>query len=322
MTDYQELKYLCESDSMKATIEKYGVAIIPGVLSDEQCQDMVNGIWSHFEHITQKWETPIDRQDTSTWMQYSKLYPIHSMLYQHWDVGHSQPVWNLRQNTDIVDIFSKFWNCKPEELLVSFDGLSFHLPPETTNKGWFRNNTWFHCDQSFIRPDFECLQSWITGLDIDEGDATLAFYESSNQLHEEFGKTFGITNNTDWHKLTKEQEQFYKDKCSLKKIKCPKGSLVLWDSRTIHCGVEASKNRPNPKCRSVVYLCYQPRSLATIRQLSKKQKAFRELRLTSHWPCKPKLFPKFPRTYGKELPVISSINTPQLTDLGKRLAGF
>jgi len=60
--------------------------------------------------------------------------------------------------------------------------------------------------------------------------------ESSNNFHEEFAKKFNITNKSDWYKLNKEETQFYLEKdCLYKKIKCPKGSLVFWDSRTIHC---------------------------------------------------------------------------------------
>jgi hypothetical protein len=322
MTEYEDSKYFCDINTLKSTAEKYGVAIIPNVLTDEECQTMVDGIWGHFEHITQNWETPIKKNDKKSWRGLYRLFPMHSMLFQHWNVGHCQAVWDLRQKKEIVDIFSKFWKCKSEDLLVSFDGLSFHMPPEETRRGWNRNNTWYHTDQSFTRPKFECLQSWVTGLDVEDGDATLAFYEGSHKLHNDFGKRFEITDKKDWYKLTHDEEQFFKDKCLEKKIKCPKGSLVFWDSRTIHCGVEAYKDRKNKKFRAVVYLCYQPRQLATKAMIKKKQKAFNEMRLTSHWPCKPKLFPKNPRTYGQELPDITPIEKPKLTKLGKFLAGF
>jgi len=36
----------------------------------------------------------------------------------------------------------------------------------------------------------------------------------------------------------------------------------------------------------------------------------------------PKLFPKSPRTYGGEIPEFNQIHQPQLTDIGRRLAGF
>ena len=84
---------------------------------------------------------------------------------------------------------------------------------------------------------------------------------------------------------------------------------------------ESYKNRKNPKWRSVVYICYQPRSLATEAMLRKKRKALNDLRTTSHWPAKPN-FSKNPRTYGGELPVVTPIDPPNLSELGIRLAGF
>lgn len=56
--------------------------------------------------------------------------------------------------------------------------------------------------------------------------------------------------------------------------------------------------------------------------MQKKQKAFEELRTTSHWPHKIKLFPKQPRTYGRDYEIVTEIQPPVLTDIGKKLAGF
>jgi len=57
-------------------------------------------------------------------------------------------------------------------------------------------------------------------------------------------------------------------------------------------------------------------------ELKKKTKAFNEMRMTSHWPCKATLFPKKPRTWGKVLPEIVPIDPPRLTELGRKLSGF
>jgi hypothetical protein len=284
---------------------------------------MITKVWDFFENITKEWEIPINRNNKDTWREFYKLYPLHSMLIQHWGIGHSQAVWNLRQNINIVEIFAYFWECNVDELLVSFDGLSFNLPPEVTKRGWNKGNTWYHTDQSFKNNKFNCIQSFITGLDINEHDSTLSFMEGSNNFHGEFGYKYNITNKTDWYKLTKEQNEFYLEKgCTIKNIKCPKGSLVLWDSRTIHCGIEANKKRSVPNIRTVIYLCYMPRYLCNKSNLKKKQKAFNELRTTTHNPCKIKLFPKYPRTYGNTLPSISEIKKPILNELGQTLAGF
>lgn len=322
-SDYEFEKYICDKYTLRQTIDTYGVAIIPNVLNDDQCQSIVDGIWDFLEHITQEWTTPIDRNNIDTWKEFYKLYPKHSMLLQHWGVGHAQVSWDIRQNINIIDIFAHFWNCNKEDLLVSFDGFSLHLPPEITNKGWFRGNTWYHTDQSYTKPDFKCIQSFITGLDINPDDATLTIMEGSNKYHSEFRDVYNITDKTDWYRLTDEQYQFYYDKgCQIKYIKCPKGSLVLWDSRTIHCGIEPTKKRSEPTIRSIIYLCYMPRHFATKKDLEKKKKAFNDLRTTNHYPCKIKLFSNLPRTYGGELPNITPIPPPDLDDIGETLAGF
>lgn len=326
MDDYEFIKYVTDKEGLRETINKYGVAIIPCVLNTEECNKIVNGLWDYFEHISESWDKPINRNDETTWREIYTLFPLHSMLFQHLNSGHTQISWDIRQNEKIVEIFSHFWNCKKEELLVSFDGFSFNLPPEKTKKGWNRGNTWYHTDQSFLRNDFECIQSWVTGLDVNNGDATLGFMEGSNNFHKEFATKYGITDKDDWYKLTKEQEQFYTEKgCQYKKIICPKGSLVFWDSRTIHCGVEALKTRPISNFRAIIYLCYMPRHLCDKKNLEKKIKAFNELRTTSHYPHKIKMFGKTPRTYGGDITNINSINPinkPSLTELGLKLAGF
>jgi hypothetical protein len=322
-TQYECNKYLCTKETLRKTLDTYGVAIVPSVLNEEETTNMVSGMWDFFEHITQEWHKPINRSDKKSWKGIHKLYPMHSMLIQYFSVGQAQVSWDLRQNPKIVDIFSEFWKCPSQDLLVSADGFSFNMPPEETNRGWNRNNTWYHTDQSFLRPEFECMQTWVTGLDVEDGDATLAFYEGSNKFHRKFAKEFNITKKQDWYKLNEDEEQFYINAgCEKKKIMCPKGSLVCWDSRTIHCGTEANRARKNPKHRAVIYLCYQPRIYTTEAQLKKKLKALEDMRTTSHWPCKVKLFGKNPRTYGNELPKITQIPPPVLTPLGRKLTGY
>ena len=323
MTCYEYEKYVTSKEKMRETLEEYGVAIIPNVLDEKECDNMLSGIWNYFEHITQEWETPINRNNEKSWRGFYELFPSHSMLVQHWNIGHSQACWDVRQNEKVLDIYSHFWNCSKEELLTSFDGLSFNIPPEVTKKGWNRNNCWLHSDQSFTENDFKCLQGWVTALDINEDDATLAFLEGSHNFHQHFAREFEITEKNNWYKLDDiEKEFYYNNECYYRKIKCPKGTLVLWDSRTIHCGVEANKGRANPNFRAIIYTCYMPRQVATKKELEKRKKAFEEMRMTSHWPCKVKLFPKMPRTYGKELPKITCIEKPKLEEIGYKLVGY
>lgn len=318
-TEYE--RYICDKDSLRETLDTYGVAIIPSVLTSTECNKMSSGMWDFFEHITQEWTTPIDRSDTSTWRGIYDLSPLHSQLFQHWNVGHCQASWDIRQKKKIVDIFARLWNCEKKDLLTSFDGFSMCLPPEATNKGW-QNKTWFHTDQSYVRNDMECIQSWVTANDVTADDASLAIYEGSHLLHEEFAVAYNKTGVDDWYKFKDDEERFYSSRCTAKKIICPKGSMVFWDSRTIHCGTNPVRSRGVENIRQVIYLCYMPRSLCTSQYLGKKQNYFETMRTCNHWPCKPKAFPKNPRTYGGKLPTITAIDKPVLTPLGLKLAGF
>lgn len=322
---YEHEKYKCDSVAdVKEKLEEFGVAVLPAVLNDDECQRMKDGMWDYLEHITSKFELPISRKDPKSWRELPKLFPKHSMLIQQWSIGHAHFIWELRQNPKILRIFSELWSVPEEQLIVSFDGASFHMPPEKTNLGWFRGTTWFHTDQSYTRNDFECVQSWATAYDVDEGDATLAFLEGSHKFHAGFAKEFSKSDKSDWYKLGSAEElEFYKSRgCLQRYIKCPAGSLVFWDSRTIHCGQEAIPGRKKSNHRCVAYLCYSPRNMATEAILRKRIKAFEELRTTNHYPYKPKLFPKNPRTYGAPLPVINEITPPVLSEIGRRLVGY
>lgn len=319
---YEYEKYICESKDTKKNIEEYGVAIIPSVLNKDEIDDMRKGMWSYLGHVTQNFEKPIKEEDPSSWVEYQKLYPKHAMLLQQYGIGHHQFVWDVRQNPNVVKVFSELWSVKEEDLLVSFDGASFHFPPEETNRGWYRK-TWYHTDQSYFKPGFECVQSWVTAYDVDEGDATLAFMEGSNKHHKDFQDIMQISDKSDWYKHSGEEQSVYETfGCQEKRIRCKAGDMVLWDSRTIHCGTEPIKGRDKIKIRNVVYICMLPRSLSNDANLKKKRKAFEELRMTTHWPHKPKLFPINPRTYGGPLPNVIQVEKPELSDLGKRLAGY
>jgi hypothetical protein len=93
-----------------------------------------------------------------------------------------------------------------------------------------------HTDQSFARNDFECIQSWVTANHVDTGDATLALLEGSHLYHEDFGAHFGITDRENWFNIKGNEEymQFYLERgCVKRYLRCPRGSLVLLDSRLI-----------------------------------------------------------------------------------------
>ena len=320
--NYKE--YISNLDNVKENLEKYGIAVIPNILSNEECKKNANLAWKEFNVLTSKMNIPLDKKNPNSYKTILDFFPLHSMLLQHNSIGHMQFVWNVRQTINVAKVFAKIWDCSIEDLLSSFDGVSFHMPPEITNRGWYRGNDWLHTDQSSTKFNLETIQGFVSLYDINEYDASLCVHEGSHKYHKDFFDTFKIECKKDWFKLQNdEQYNYFVNKNCLKTcIKCKKGSLVLWDSRVFHQGIEPQKERTNPNFRLIVYVCMTNRNRSKEKDLKKKQKAFNELRMTTHCPHRPLLFSKNPRTYGKDLPDIVEIKKPILTELGKKLAGF
>ena len=60
---YEFNKYCTDSENLKKTLDNYGVAIIPSILNDIECNQMQNGAWSYLEHITQNMGNPIKKNN-------------------------------------------------------------------------------------------------------------------------------------------------------------------------------------------------------------------------------------------------------------------
>lgn len=322
--NYNELTsykyYTSDYINLVENLKTNGVAVIENLLNNDEIEDMRNGIWDWLEYTTTHFDNPIERNNVDTWKTWYKMKPNKDMLLQTFSIGQSQFSWNVRQNPKVVDVFSKIWSVEPTELITSMDAVSFHIPPEVTNKGWYENNDWLHIDSSYMRNDFECVQGFVTAFDINDGDATLSLLEGSNNYHFEFKNKFNIKKDMEWYKLSNEELNFYYEEgCMRHNVLAPAGSLILWDSRTVHSGMQPLKTRKEPNFRLVSYVCMTPKKLVSKETLNYRINAFENLNTTTHCPHRPKLFPKFPRYLNLDTPPVLK---PKLTDLGKSLVGY
>ena len=150
-------------ENFKEDLKDKGIAVIPNILSKKELENSRNDMWNMLEYLTEDFDVSIDRNNKETWKSYYDLCPLEDMLLQYWKVGHSQYVWNLRQNMNIIKIFSKIYDCDINELLVSFDCISIHFPPEITKVGRYQEDkeNWYHFDQSSNKKGFHCRISII-----------------------------------------------------------------------------------------------------------------------------------------------------------------
>ena len=100
--------------------------------------------------------------------------------------------------------------------------------------------------------DFKCIQGLITLFDVENGDATLACWPESHKHHEDFGKKFNLNKSFAQGGRGENQydyQEFGGDKPKTEYLKslglspccveAKAGSLVLWDSRTVHQAIQS-----------------------------------------------------------------------------------
>lgn len=299
-------------------LEEHGYAVIPSVIPLEKVQFYRNRFWDWMESFN----SGIDRANQSTWKE--EYWPISIRgLLQHYRIGHSKFVWDMRSEPNVIDIFSTLWGT--DDLLVSFDGACLSYP------GTRNTESWAHLDQGpKLAGKYCCVQGLVTLSNAGPGMGGLLVYDGSHKKHKEFFDAFPDTaasvGTSNWCKLEPRHWEWYKQQgCVEIQPSAPLGSVILWDSRTVHWAARPEPDKTH--CRMAIYVCYVPRSFATKKDIEKKRKAFTERRMTSHWPAKPKLFAKNPRTYGRTEALKRFTDRPVLgkeeeTALILKLAGF
>lgn len=297
-----------------------GVAVLHGILSADDIAEMREAMWSLLSRLTKHLATPVVKDDCATWATVAQLDLIKGMLIKCQGVAHSPLAWMARQHPKVAEAFGAVWKCGAEDLVTSFDALSIHLPPELAGEaclrraGYYNKRDWFHVDQSYARPEFECVQGFINLFDVHEGDATLAVLTGSHQHFKEFSVRIGdrADINNEFYLLSQaDMDYFLAAGCKRTNVLCPAGSLVLWDSRTVHCGCLPQRGRVTPVPRCVVYVCQWPRSQLSEEQLAQKRKHLATRTMTSHWPDGRDDMPDLVDVWG----------APALTPLGLRLTG-
>lgn len=331
-----------EGQSYLKDLEEQGYCVIPEVLSRDEAEMLYQRVWHEF--IEQAWPN-CRMDDRSNWKE---TFPMHNRMgIFAGPAGQTQVMWDLRQDPRIVGIFAGIWNT--DDLIVSMDGLSFMCPQEI-RKGYIE--PWPHVDQAILQRQDNVAHSNLPPLgfvsesslktqpytiqgqflfeDSYEGDggfyciprSHLRFSELAPQLEGLW--TLPITNAERKEMRLKLLTSFFGD--SGKQIKAPKGSLILWDSRTVHWNQHADVNRTESKVRMVGYLCYVPKSRMSAADQAQRLLAFQLGVSTGHNPIDPELKFTKDHIYKDNLHYLEDPNYKhpeiQLTPLGKSLLGL
>jgi hypothetical protein len=299
-------------------LEELGYCVIPSLIPTSEVDLLYRRIWHEF--IENAWPN-CKMDDRSNWKE---TFPMHNTMgIFAGPAGQTQVMWDLRQDLRIVDVFAKVWNTK--DLIVSMDGLSFMCPPEIREGSI---EAWPHVDQAILRRQDHVahsnkppigfisesslktkpytIQGQFLFEDSFDGDGGFYCIPKSHLRFSEFAPQLEKINeqipskNGERRKIRNQflQEFFLSNSDEsansyfAKHITAPRGSLILWDSRTIHWNQHAGKDRPyqdTPKVRMVGYLCYVPKSRLTDQSRALRKEAFENGVGTNHNPAYPEL---------------------------------
>ncbi|KAL5020805.1 hypothetical protein ScPMuIL_002113 [Solemya velum] len=195
----------------------------------------------------------------------------------------------MESQTSDQKVFAELW--QTEKLLTSTDAVAIGQPPEQNGMLPFNEEGvhWLHIDQGARRKGLHCYQGSLYLEETTETDHCFRVLERSHKYHDEFfeafGNTRGVAMRSDFVRLQDDKvDWFIGQGCSRRKVTCPKGSLLLWDSRTVHDNVSPENGRPHKdRWRFMVIVCMTPAIWATLADRELKRKAYRELQVTAHW---------------------------------------
>lgn len=292
-------------------LEEQGYCVIPQVLSTDEAKALYQRVWHEF--IEKAWPN-CRMDDRSNWKE---AFPMHNKMgIFAGPAGQTQVMWNLRQDPRIVDVFAQVWNTN--DLIVSMDGLSLMCPSEIRENDFA---SWPHVDQTLkhdsnnssisfvsesrLKTQPYTIQGQFLFEDSFDGDGGFYCIPKSHLRFTEFAPQLEAISESKIPQNDRyvAQNNYLKDFFScetdevgnsyeMKHITAPRGSLILWDSRTVHWNQSSSKNRPyrdNPKVRMVGYLCYVPKARLIDKNKILRKEAFQKGVSTNHDPAHPVL---------------------------------
>jgi hypothetical protein len=305
-------------------LEQKGYAVVPGIFTTVQCTEALDAFW---QVLTGASGGRIQRpRSAADWAKFKKggNWPseMHGIL-ANGEWAHLPMVRAMRaENPRACYVFMRLYGCQAHELKQSNDRVNFQAPAEWMPHSLkkvpkaqlgLEDASWLHCDQALVKSGRHCIQGLLTLTPATQtGDASLELLPYSHLLHPHIEKLIGrqltpAQAREDWLKFSDEEKQrlqrvvrFVADDGTehalfdrFISVEAEAGSLLLWDSRTLHQGgcirAHAGAPRLDPtRPRFVVYICMQP-IWGGVERLAEKQRkkmknSFEKRRATSHWP--------------------------------------
>lgn len=195
--------------------------------------------------------------------------------------AHSTFLWNIRSHPTVKRTFAKVWDCRADELVTSFDGASLN-----TSDGAHLVLDW-HVDHNGTHEEGRvCIQGVLVLTKMDSNSGGTAFLKGSHVEHVSICNRLcpQCQSKDDWEFVNIPKSDPVLHSYEHVQPVVPPGSLLLWDSRTVHCvmpPLTCKTGRLHP--RGVVYLSMVPRSFVSDEVIQQRIAGFQSGISTTHW---------------------------------------
>lgn len=295
-----------------ATLDPLGFAILPDVLTPQECDATVEGIKRWFVQIGA--HVGFGPGDGALWRPDNLPPHLHRGLYQRQRCAYIPEVLAVRWHPRVVAAFEELW--RTDELVVSMDGINYTPAVEWTGQRLETDprprsarvtearveGSWYHFDQNPGKCDRVSVQALVNLYDVSAEDVTLCVLAGSHRYVADgsFERQFPSKSKTsDWRKLTDEEICWLISRPGVEEVfvNGPRGALFAWDSRTAHCVSRpalrtdpgtgavvrpAQLVRTAPVDRAVVYVCMLPAANLTEAAYARRRAWIADRRVMNH----------------------------------------
>lgn len=256
-----------QPDRVRSTLAEHGVCLVTGVLNEQECVHFEN-LWNA-DLLGVLGAVKVDANKTivrrlreegaKAWPQsWCRAIGTKGTASQR-GLPHGAFAWNCRMHAVVRKTFADIFETCVDDLAVGLDCVFWSstdtLPTES-------NREWLHCDQNHRTGlTWPCVQGvlYVWPSETENASTTVVWPGSHHEVYDRMmrdptaikrgrnigGQSVQISRLSDCflrEELTNEAM------AACRRVPCPAGSLLLWDSRTIHQGWAGGPRLAQPVC--------------------------------------------------------------------------
>jgi hypothetical protein len=225
---HQSASFQAKLGQAAEDLEQYGVAVVPGMLSHEECSKTFDDFWAALElGSSRRLVRPHSAEDLTAFRFGAAGWPMNKHgIFEQGGFAHLPFIYQLRSgNPAMTALFSALYGCQAHQLVVSPDRLNFQLPTEWLPlKGSHYSGappiklqqehaSWLHVDQAVTKPGRHCIQGLLTYTPATHaGDASFECTVGSHLVHQHLERILGrkltsAQRRADWLMFSAEDKQ-------------------------------------------------------------------------------------------------------------------